>query len=65
MTKKKNLSQRMAKKGMKLRTWAKSKGLSDKDIEILNQISGGYLQGKWGRAKELRELLEQSGFEIA
>ncbi|WP_297813201.1 hypothetical protein [uncultured Helicobacter sp.] len=59
------LSQRMAKNGVKLRTWAKSKGLNEKDIGILNQISSGLIKGKWGRAKELKEMLEKEGFKVA
>lgn len=59
------LSMKMAAKGMKLRTWAKSKGLSEKDISILNQLSKGLVQGKWGRSKELKAMLESDGFKIA
>ena len=59
------LSQTMAKNGIKRRTWAKAKGLNEKDIGILNQISGGLIKGKWGRAKELKELLKKDGFEVA
>ena len=43
--------------------WAKSKGLSEKDIGLLNQISYGLTKGKRGRAKELREMLEADGFK--
>ncbi|WP_334088145.1 hypothetical protein [Helicobacter typhlonius] len=50
---------------MKLRTWAKSKGLSEKDIGLLNQLSYGLIQGKRGRGKELKEMLESDGFGIA
>ncbi len=50
------------RKGMKLRTWAFSKGLSAADTTILYDISRNKIQGKWGRAKELRELLEKEGF---
>ncbi|WP_334092273.1 hypothetical protein [Helicobacter typhlonius] len=49
---------------MKLRTWAKSKGLSEKDIGLLNQISYGLTKGKRGRAKELKEMLESDGFKL-
>lgn len=63
--KKQSLSAVMAAKGMKLRTWAKSKGLSEKDIGLLNQLSYGFIQGKRGRAKELKEMLEADGFKIA
>ena len=59
------LSQTMAKNGIKLRTWAKAKGLNEKDIGILNQISCGLIKGKWSRAKELKELLKKDGFEVA
>ncbi|MDE5591792.1 hypothetical protein [Helicobacter ganmani] len=59
------LSQQMAKNGVKLRTWAKAKGLNEKDIGILNQISCGFIKGKRGRAKELKELLEKEGFKVA
>lgn len=58
------LSQIMAKNGIKLRTWAKSKGLSEKDIALLNQISHRLIKGKRGRAKELKEMLEKDGFEV-
>ncbi|KPH54104.1 hypothetical protein [Helicobacter pullorum] len=58
------LSQQMAKNGVKLRTWAKAKGLSKKDIALLNQISHRLIKGKRGRAKELKEMLEKDGFEV-
>ena len=50
-------------KGMRLKTWAISKGLSKKDTDLLYRMSEGNTQGKWGRAKELRELLKKEGFE--
>lgn len=62
--KKQSLSAVMAAKGMKLRTWAKSKGLSEKDIGLLNQLSYGFIQGKRGRGKELKEILESDGFKL-
>ncbi|TLD97655.1 hypothetical protein LS71_002635 [Helicobacter jaachi] len=62
MTHQESLSQVMSKKGIKLRTWAKAKGLSEKDIRILNQISFGAIKGKRGRARELKNLLMQEGF---
>lgn len=49
-------------KGMKLRTWAISKGLSEKDTSLLYKINDGDTQGKYGRAKELKELLIKEGF---
>ncbi|PAF47734.1 hypothetical protein BKH46_02545 [Helicobacter sp. 12S02634-8] len=45
------------KKGMKMATWAKAKGLSEKDVSIIRNMSFGQTQGKRGRAKELKELL--------
>ncbi len=59
------LTKQMVKKGFKLRTWAKAKGLNERDIGILNQISQGIIKGKWGRAKELKEMLEKEGFKVA
>ena len=58
------LSQQMAKNGVKLRTWAKAKGLSKKDIALLNQISHRLIKGKRCRAKQLKEMLEKDGFEL-
>ncbi|RDU53277.1 hypothetical protein CQA49_01375 [Helicobacter sp. MIT 00-7814] len=62
MAKNETLSTKMARNGMKLRTWARSQGLSQKDIGLLNQISHGKISGKYGRSKELKELLIKSGF---
>lgn len=64
MKQKNSLKSEMAKQGIKIRTWGKSKGLSDKDILTLQHISLGLLKGKWGRAKELKAMLEQEGFKI-
>ena len=49
-------------KGMKLRTWAFSNGLSKDGTTILYDLGYGKLKGSRGRAKELRELLEKDGF---
>lgn len=58
------LTKQMAKKGFKLRTWARAKGLSDSDYGVLRDLSNGITKGKWGRAKELRELLEKEGLRL-
>jgi hypothetical protein len=50
------------RKGMKLRTWAFSMGLRNSDIPLLYELSSGKTQGKYGRAKELKELLIKEGF---
>lgn len=55
----------MARKGMKLKTWADSKGLNNTDYLILLDISKGKVKGKRGRAKELVELLKRDGFKVA
>ncbi|WP_300827059.1 hypothetical protein [Helicobacter sp. UBA3407] len=62
--KKISISEQLAKKGFKLRTWAKSKGLSDSDYNVLLDLSKGKTKGKWGKAKELKELLQKE-FKIA
>ena len=54
----------MLKRGMRIRAWALSKSLSKQDIETLNSLSCGRIQGKRGRAKELRAMLEKEGFTI-
>ena len=59
------LTEQMAKRGFKMRTWARAKGLSDSDYSVLRDLSNGITKGKWGRAKELRELLEKEGFKVA
>lgn len=59
------LTQQMAKRGFKMRTWARSRGLSDSDYGVLRDLSNGITKGKWGRARELRELLEKEGFKVA
>ncbi|WP_238700743.1 hypothetical protein [Helicobacter apodemus] len=59
------LTKQMVKKGFKLRTWAKAKGLSDSDYSVLCDLSKGITKGKWGRAKELKEMLEKEGFKVA
>lgn len=38
-------------------TWARTKGLSNKDVQLIRNMSVGQTQGKRGRAKELKELL--------
>lgn len=55
----------MTRKGMKLKTWANSKGLNNTDYLILLDISKGRVKGKRGRAKELVELLKRDGFKVA
>lgn len=64
MDKKDNIAMQMAKRGMRIRAWALSKGLGKRDIDMLNSISCGRVEGKWGRAKELRDMLERDGFCI-
>ncbi len=59
------LTQQMNKKGIKLRTWCKAKGLKDTDYFIIQDMSLGKIKGVRGRAKELRELLEKDGFKVA
>lgn len=59
------LAKNMAQRGMKLNTWGKAKGLSSRDLELLQQISRGLVKGKWGRSKELKEMLEKDGFQVA
>ncbi|AWI33559.1 hypothetical protein [Helicobacter apodemus] len=59
------LTRQMSKKGVKLRTWCKSKGLSDTDCFIIYDMSAGKIKGIRGRAKELRQLLEKEGFKVA
>lgn len=59
------LKKAMNSKGIKLQTWAKAKNLRKEDIPILYDISRGKIQGKRGRAKELKEILEKDGFKIA
>lgn len=59
------ITAQMAKRGFKMRTWARAKGLSDSDYGVLRDLSNGITKGKWGRAKELRELLEKEGFKVA
>ena len=59
------ITEQMVKKGFKMRTWARAKGLSDSDYGVLRDLSNGITKGKWGRAKELKEMLEKEGFEVA
>lgn len=59
------ITEQMAKKGFKLRTWAKSKGLQEKDYFLLLDMSNGKNKGVRGRSKELREMLEKDGFKVA
>ncbi|MDY2585319.1 hypothetical protein [Helicobacter sp.] len=60
-----HITKAMAKKGMKLKTWADSKGLDNTDYLILLDISRGKVKGKRGRGKELVELLKRDGFKVA
>ncbi|EEO24199.1 MULTISPECIES: hypothetical protein [Helicobacter] len=64
MDKKDNIAKQMAKKGMRIRAWALSKGMGQKDIDLLNSLSCGRSKGTKGRCKELREMLELEGFYI-
>ena len=59
------LTEQMAKKGFKLRTLAKSKGLQEKDYFLLLDMSNGKNKGVRGRSKELREMLEKDRFKVA
>ncbi|WP_026943976.1 hypothetical protein [Helicobacter rodentium] len=59
------ITEQMVKKGFKLRTWAKSKGLQEKDYFLLLDMSNGKNKGVRGRSKELREMLEKDGFKVA
>ncbi|TLE12778.1 hypothetical protein LS72_010425 [Helicobacter apodemus] len=59
------ITEQMAKRGIKLRTWAKSKGLQEKDYFLLLDMSNGKNKGARGRSKELREMLEKDGFRVA
>ena len=61
----KNLTNQMEERGMKLRTWAKAKGLSDTDFLLLYQMNSKLLYGKWGRGAELRKILEDEGFDTS
>lgn len=61
---KNKLGKNMAENGIKLNTWGKAKGLNIRDLALLQQISRGLVKGKWGRSKELREMLEKDGFEV-
>ncbi|PAF49590.1 hypothetical protein BKH41_02690 [Helicobacter sp. 12S02232-10] len=51
------ISNTFEKKGMRLATWARAKGLSEEDVQIIRNMSFGQTKGKRGRAKELKELL--------
>lgn len=62
--KKKTLAEQMRDKGMVLSVWAESKGMNQKDKRLLWQISQGLVKGAWGRAKELKEELEQDGIKV-
>ena len=59
------ITEQMVKKGFKLRTWAKSKGLQEKDYFLLLEMNKGKNKGVRGRSKELREMLEKDGFKVA
>ena len=49
---------------MRIRAWALSKGMGQRDIDLLNSLSCGRSKGTKGRCKELREMLELEGFYI-
>ena len=61
----KNLTEQMEERGMKLHTWAKAKGLSDTDFLLLYQMNSKLLYGKWGRGAKLRKILEDEGFDTS
>lgn len=58
-----SVATQMLKRGMRLRAWAISKG-AEKDLTLLKYLSTGRIQGKKGRTKELRSMLEAEGFYI-
>ena len=60
-----NLTEQMAEKGYKLRTWANAKKLSDSDYKLLLNMSYGKTKGTRGRAKQLKEILEEDGFKLS
>ncbi|ANV98309.1 hypothetical protein BBW65_05625 [Helicobacter enhydrae] len=62
--KNKTLAQKMRDKGIVLSVWAQAKGMSQKDIRLLWQISQGLVKGARGRAKELKEALEKDGIKV-
>lgn len=58
-----SVAEQMLKRGMRLRAWSISKGV-EKHLTLLKYLSTGRIQGKRGRAKELRDMLENEGFYI-
>ena len=58
-----SVAAQMLKRGMRLGAWAISKGMQE-DLTLLKHLSTGRIQGKKGRAKELRAMLEKEGFII-
>ena len=60
-----SVAAQMLKRGMRLGAWAISKGMQE-DLTLLKHLStgSGRIQGKRGRAKELRVMLEKEGFTI-
>lgn len=62
--KKKTLAQTMRDKGMVLSVWARALGMSQKDINLLWQISKGETKGVRGRARELVKELEKDGIKV-
>lgn len=58
-----SVAAQMLKRGMRLGAWAISKGMQE-DLTLLKHLSTGRIQGKKGRAKELRAMLESEGFII-
>ena len=58
-----SVAAQMLKRGMRLGAWAISKGMQE-DLTLLKHLSTGRIQGKRGRAKELRVMLEKEGFTI-
>lgn len=59
-----SVAAQMLKRGMRLRAWAISKGLSEQDLTLLKFLSTGKTQGRYGRSKELRAMLEAEGFYV-
>lgn len=61
--KKKTIAQMLAEKNMCMGTWARNKGFSEKDRELLNKLSRGVTNGSraGSRTREILELLRKDG----
>lgn len=61
--KKKTIAQMLAEKNMCMGTWARNKGLSKRDKDLLLKLSCGTTKGTQAgsRSKELLELLRKDG----